>query len=133
MTRQPFRRRNAFMRAALAATTLAKMGLATQPVRATGDASRGEVLYQLCQSCHAIDNNGIGPMHRGVVGRAAGMVAGYDYSIALKNAKIVWTEDNLDKWLASPQGLVPGTKMFYGVADPRDRADLIAFLKERAR
>ena len=51
----------------------------------------------------------------------------------LKNAKIVWTEDNLDKWLASPQHLVPGTKMFYAVADPKDRADLIAFLKERAR
>jgi cytochrome c len=51
----------------------------------------------------------------------------------LRNAKIVWTEENLDKWLTNPQDFIPGTKMFYEVKDPQDRADLIAFLKERAR
>ena len=32
-----------------------------------------------------------------------------------------------------PAGFYPGTKMFYEVKNPQDRADLIAFLKERAR
>ncbi len=74
-----------------------------------------------------------GPMHKGIVGRAAGTVPGYNYSPALRNAKIIWTEQNLDKWLNNPQELIPGTKMFYEVKNAQDRADIIAFLKERAR
>jgi cytochrome c len=68
-------------------------------------------------------------MHRGVVGRRAGAVAGYAYSSALKNANIVWTEDNLDRWLTDPQKLVPGTRMYFSLSNPQDRADVIAFLK----
>ena len=101
--------------------------------RAAGDAAHGEVLYQGCQDCHSIDKNDVGPMHKGVVGRMSGSVPGYGYSQALRNAKIVWTEENLDKWLSDPQQFIPGSRMFYDVANPNDRADLIAFLKERAR
>ncbi len=86
-----------------------------------------------CGDCHSIEKNDVGPMHKGVVGRLAGSVAGYNYSPALKNSKIVWTEANLDKWLTGPDAMVPGTKMFYEVQDPRDRADIIAFLKEKAK
>ena len=107
--------------------------LATGPAYAAGDASRGEALYRDCRNCHAFDRNEAGPLHRGVVGRTAGTVAGYDYSPALKGAKIVWTEANLDKWLADPEALVPGTKMFFAVDSAADRADIIAFLKERAK
>ena len=102
------------------------------PAKAAGDAARGEVLYQGCQDCHSIDKNDVGPMHKGVVGRTAGTVPGYNYSPALRNSKVVWTEENLDKWLTNPQDFIPGTKMFYQVKNPQDRADLIAFLKERA-
>jgi cytochrome c len=100
---------------------------------AAGNAAHGQVLYQGCQDCHSIEKNDVGPMHKGVVGRTSGTVSGYNYSQALRDAKIVWTEENLDKWLTEPQQLVPGTKMFYDVQNPQDRADLIAFLKERAR
>src|SRR5271169_5160035 len=103
------------------------------PANATGDAARGEVLYQGCQDCHSIEKNDVGPLHKGVFGRVAGAVPDYDYSPALKNSKIVWTEDSLDKWLSGPQQFIPGTKMFYEVKNPQYRADLIAFLKERAR
>ena len=103
------------------------------PANAAGDAARGEVLYQGCQDCHSIEKNDVGPMHKGVVGRTAGTVPGYNYSQALRNAKIVWTEENLDKWLTNPQDFIPGTKMFFEVKNSQDRADLIAFLKERAR
>lgn len=101
--------------------------------RAAGDPEHGAVLYQICQNCHSITENDVGPLHKGVVGRISGTVPGYDYSLALRNAKITWTEENLDKWLAGPQKLVPGTKMFFQLANPKDRSDVIAFLKERAR
>ena len=103
------------------------------PTWAAGDAARGQILYQGCQDCHSIDKNDVGPMHKGVVGRISGTVPGYDYSPGLKNAKIVWTEENLDKWLNDPTQMVPDTKMLFSVESPQDRADLIAFLKQRAR
>jgi cytochrome c len=100
---------------------------------AAGDAARGEALYQGCQDCHSIDENGVGPRHRGVFGRAAGTQPGYSYSTALKQSGVVWNEDTLDKWLTNPQGFIPGVKMFYHLANPQDRADVIQFLKERAQ
>jgi cytochrome c len=115
------------------ACVLAMMILCSGHANAAGDAARGAILYQGCQDCHSIEKNDVGPMHKGVVGRASGTVPGYNYSPALRNAKIVWTEQNLDKWLTNPQDFVPGTKMFYEVQNPQDRADLIAFLKDRAR
>jgi cytochrome c len=114
-------------------TALLIATLTSVSAEAAGDAARGEALYRDCQTCHAIDKNQIGPMHRGVVGRTAGTVQGFDYSEALKNAKIVWTEANLDKWLADPEILVPGSKMYFSVDKAGDRADIIAFLKERAK
>jgi cytochrome c len=118
---------------AAVATLLGGTALVAGSANATGDASRGAELYQGCEDCHSIDKNDVGPMHKGVVGRAAGSVPGYNYSHALKTSKIIWTEENLDKWLTNPSKLVPGTKMFYAVQDAQDRADIIAFLKERAR
>lgn len=114
------------------AGTLSAPVLCWSPANAAGDAAHGEVLYQGCEDCHSIEKNDVGPMHKDVVGRAAGTVPGYNYSAALRNAKIVWTEENLDKWLTGPQQFIPGTKMFYQVKKAQDRADLIAFLKDRA-
>ncbi len=105
---------------------------ASDAATAAGDAARGEVLYQGCEDCHSIEANDVGPRHKGVVGRKAGSLSDYSYSTALKNSALVWTEANLDKWLANPQQLVPGSRMFYKVDSPRDRADLIAYLKDQA-
>jgi cytochrome c len=97
----------------------------------TGDPSRGKTLYQACQACHSIDENDLGPKHRGVVGRPAGSIADYAYSAALKSSGLTWDEATLDRWLINPSALVPGTKMFFQVADAQNRADIIAFLKEQ--
>jgi cytochrome c len=118
--------------AAFASVTLAAV-LGAIRAQAAGDVARGEILYQGCQDCHSIEKNDVGPMHKGVVGRLAGTVPGYNYSPALKNAKLVWTEANLDKWLTNPQAFIPGVRMFFQVNSAQDRADLIAFLKERAK
>jgi cytochrome c len=94
-----------------------------------GDPGRGKTLYQACQACHSIDENDLGPRHRGVVGRRAGSVEDYVYSKALKNSGLTWDESTLDRWLTNPSALVPGTKMFFQISDAQARADIIAFLK----
>ena len=98
---------------------------------ARGDAARGKTLYQACAACHSIDDNEIGPKHRGVVGRRAGSIADYNYSTALKASGITWNDATLDRWLVNPSLLVPGTKMFFKIDDAQARADLIAYLKEQ--
>jgi cytochrome c len=107
--------------------------LAARPASAGGDAARGEQLYEACQDCHSLDKNDVGPRHRGVFGRKAGSLPDYNYSAALKSSNIVWDEETLDRWLTNPQTLVPGAKMYFHLANPQDRADIIAFLKERAK
>jgi cytochrome c len=102
------------------------------PGFAAGDAAHGATVYRQCMICHSLDKNGIGPSHRNVFGRAAGSVANYAYSAALKASNIVWNEATLDQWLANPQALVPGTKMMFSVDNAQDRVDVIAFLKEKA-
>jgi cytochrome c len=98
-----------------------------------GDANHGEALYEACQDCHSLDKNDVGPRHRGVFGRRAASLPDYDYSDALKSANIVWNEETLDKWLTDPQAVAPGAKMFFHLDNPQDRADVIAYLKERAK
>lgn len=95
-----------------------------------GNATHGKALYQSCSSCHSIDENDIGPKHRGVIGRKAGTVPDYSYSKALKASGIVWNAVTLDRWLTNPSAMVPGTKMYFLLADPQDRADVIAYLAE---
>jgi cytochrome c len=100
---------------------------------AAGDANRGETIYEACQDCHSLDKNDVGPRHRGVFGRKAASLPDYDYSDALKSANIIWNEETLDKWLTDPQVVAPGTKMFFHLDNAQDRADVIAYLKERAK
>jgi cytochrome c len=95
-----------------------------------GDAAHGKALYQGCQACHSIDDNDLGPKHRGVVGRRAGSVEDYSYSTALRNSGLTWDEATLNLWLTNPSALVPGTKMFFKIDDPQARADIIAYLRE---
>jgi cytochrome c len=102
------------------------------PSFAAGDTAHGATVYRQCMICHSLDKNGIGPSHHNVFGRAAGSAANYTYSAALKASNIVWNETTLDQWLTNPQTLVPGTKMMFSVDNAQDRADVIAFLKEKA-
>jgi cytochrome c len=102
-------RSNGRRRAFAAAALLGILAVTGSTANAAGNACRGEELYQGCRDCHSIDKNDVGPMHKGIVGRPSGAVPGYNYSPALRNAKIVWTEENLVKWLTSPQDFIPGT------------------------
>ena len=100
-------------------------------VQAAPDAVHGEQVYVRCLACHALAYDRVGPHHCGLFGRLAGSVPGFAYSPAMKKSGIVWNEKTLDQFLKSPMKMVPGTAMTYdGVPDPKDRADLIAYLKQ---
>lgn len=99
----------------------------------TADLDHGKALYAQCRSCHSLAADGkdmIGPNLHGVWGRKAGGKDGYKYSEAMKAATFTWDAEQMDGWLTSPKAHLPGTKMMYvGLADPKDRIDLIAYLK----
>lgn len=96
---------------------------------AAGDAKRGEELYARCAACHALTYDRVGPRHCDLLGRRAGSVLGFEYSPAMKRSRLAWTKENLNRFLANPAGVVPGTTMTYaGVDSAQDRTDLIAYL-----
>lgn len=108
------------------ALALVAMGAA----QAAPSALRGEQIYTRCLACHALAYDRVGPRHCGLLGRIAGSVPGFEYSQAMKNSHIIWDEKTLGWFLAQPMKTVPGTTMTYdGVTDPKDRADLIAYLR----
>ena len=119
------------------ATALAALASAGWPVRAWADPgadlARGQSLYESrCMKCHAISTNEVGPRHQGVVGRRAGSVADFVYSSALKNSKVVWTEEMLDRWLSDPEALIPGQEMDVRVKSAHERRLLILYLKSQS-
>lgn len=104
------------------------MALAT-PAMAQ-DANAGKAAYGQCIACHSIDGSmGAGPSLKGIGGRKAGSFPGFRYSRAMKAAPHNWDAQTLDAYLANPQKLVPGNVMpFSGVADAKQRADLVTYL-----
>jgi cytochrome c len=101
---------------------------------AEGDAAHGKQLYAArCAACHSLEYNGVGPIHKNLIGRRAGTAAGYVYSNALKNSTVVWGEDTLSRWLADPDKFIPGQKMFISIPDSQERADLVAYLLQAGR
>lgn len=91
---------------------------------------RGRDLYEKrCGACHSLDQNRIGPLHRGVFGREAGTVPNFRYTKALKNADIIWNDESLDRWLKKPTDIVPGTSMGFQLANKEERTAIIEYLK----
>lgn len=104
---------------------------ATTAEQAPSDTAMPPVAYAQCISCHSVKPgvNGVGPSLHGIVGRKAASVVGYAYSDPLKNAGLTWDDASLDKWLAAPMTMVPGTKMvFPGMTDAARRKAVIDYL-----
>ena len=107
---------------------------AAVPAVAKDEAAKGEKDFVVCRACHQIGTNAknaVGPVLNGVVGRKAGTYPGYKYSQANEKSGITWTPEELDKYLANPQKVVPGTKMIFpGIKDEDKREDIIAYLEQ---
>lgn len=85
-----------------------------------------------CHRCHAdnASDDSYGPPLTNIVGRAAGSVADYDYSIALEASGIVWTPAALRAWMEDNAGFMPGTKMRHvGIADRTVQDFILAYLE----
>ncbi len=104
--------------------------------RAQPSEEQGARDFQRCISCHALDpaEEGLpGPLLRGVVGRRAASLPGFDYSPALRDSGLVWDSATLDRFLADPEALVPGTTM--GLSPVRDaglRQRIIHYLQRHS-
>jgi cytochrome c2 len=85
-----------------------------------------------CAVCHSLERNEpwrVAPSLWDVVGAPKAGAKGYGYSLALAEAGGVWTEQELDEYLADPGGFLPGTtKILTGLPDPQERARIIEFL-----
>ena len=104
------------------------------PSGATAAAPTGAADFNArCGGCHSTraGANGIGPSLAGVYGRTSGAAPGYHYSPAIANAKLVWNDATLNKFLQGPSGLVRGTKMFANVPDAATRQQIIDYLKNQ--
>ena len=112
---------------------------AAADARAEAAADPGARAFQKCFACHSVDpaERGLpGPNLDHVVGRPAASLKDFEYSKAMiataRENKLVWTEATLDRFLADPQGFVPGTAMnFFGLRNPAERAAVIAYLAGR--
>jgi cytochrome c len=101
-----------------------------------GDAANGQALFMSsCRTCHGVtaqDNSAamVGPSLFGVVGRKAGTVRSLlGPSENLKNHGVTWSAETLDVFLANPLAiLAPDSAMAGILQDPKQRADVIAYL-----
>jgi glucose/arabinose dehydrogenase len=101
-----------------------------------GDAAHGKILYQ--QSCALCHLNAISPSNTlvsaqgpnllGVVGRKAGTLPGFNYTKAMAFSGITWDAATIERFLAGPTLMVPGTTMPAAIPNPADRLDLAAYL-----
>ena len=79
-----------------------------------------------------MDRDKEGPRLGGVYGRTAGSLDSFQYSDALKNSKIKWSEDTLNKWLTDTEKLVPNNDMTFHVEKANERSEIIAYLKQNS-
>ncbi|MEE3316337.1 MAG: hypothetical protein VX202_01125 [Pseudomonadota bacterium] len=73
--------------------------------------------------------NHMAPPLENVIGRAAGSIEDYDYSVALEASGIVWTPAALRAWMEDNDGFMPGTKMRHvGIEDRTVQDFILAYL-----
>lgn len=86
-----------------------------------------------CAICHTLNRGQpflFGPSLEGVVGRPAASLPGFPYSDALKKSGLVWTEENLRKWIADSSHTVPNTLMEHvSISDPAEQIYVVQYLK----
>ena len=123
------------IRLAVAAATLlaAAAALAAQPAP-----NRGAQIYRrVCFGCHALEpgrNTPAGPTLHGLAGRPIAASPGFNYSPAFRRfaaRERRWTRALLERFLADPERLVPGTEMSLPPLSLAERRAVSAWLQPR--
>lgn len=121
--------------AASAATPAAASEDLLARIRAASPAA-GEALAAQCGICHTFaagEGTRVGPNLYDIVAAPIAREPTFTYSPALIGLAATggtWTFALLDAFLANPSEAVPGTRMgFGGIADPADRAAVLAYLR----
>jgi cytochrome c len=106
------------------------------PASATAE-ENGVRAFTPCRACHSLDpaERGLpGPNLSGVIGRAVGGAADFDYSPVLRKARedgLRWDAKRLDAFLADPAAMFPGLWMsIRGIEDTAERQALVRFLED---
>jgi cytochrome c len=115
-----------------AAAAFALIGLSGQAM--AQDVEAGEKSFAKCRACHQVGEtakNGVGPILNGLIGRQAGVLAGYNFSEANKNSGLTWDEATFAEYIKNPRAKMPGTKMvFAGINNENEIKNLTAYLAQ---
>ncbi|HXN11143.1 MAG TPA: c-type cytochrome, partial [Steroidobacteraceae bacterium] len=98
------------------------------------DSAAGRQVFRdrcvLCHSAEAGDNGGgQGPSLAHAYGRQAGSNPAFPFTPALRSSGLRWDAATLDRFLADPGSVVPGSLMVLAVPDAAERANLVAYLQ----
>ena len=106
------------------------------PASATAE-ENGVRAFTPCRACHSLDpaeRNLPGPNLSGVIGRAVGGAAEFDYSPVLRKARdegLRWDAKRLETFLADPAAMFPGLWMsMRGIEGATERQALVRFLED---
>lgn len=94
-----------------------------------------EVFQTKCTACHSVEKSAgqmMGPNLHGLMGRKAGSLPGFNYSVAMKSKDITWNSSTFEQFITKPQMYVSGTYMpFAGLKSESDRHNLDCYLSSQ--
>jgi cytochrome c len=107
------------------------LGVSAAPALAAGDAVKGKAVFRKCMTCHSLDpkRNMTGPSLAGIMGKQIATNATFRYSPDYKKATFKWDAAKMDAYLQGPKKMFPSSRMVFVLPNPKDRADLIAYLQ----
>jgi cytochrome c len=87
-----------------------------------------------CRTCHSVKegDNRLGPSLHNIYGAKSGSSSSYtNYSQGMKSAGVTWDDATLDKFIESPDQVIPNNNMkpYKGIGDQAVRKQIIDFLK----
>jgi cytochrome c len=107
-------------------------------VSSTAVADGGNALFNPCRACHSLDPAAkvmAGPNLAGLLGRKVAGDDKFDYSPVLRQARDegrLWSAESLERFLADPEAMFPGTWMSRVPMGPTERAALVRFISDPA-